>query len=167
MKLLTAQSLDVLSIIEEDEIYYANNNKSLYYSRTPECYKSLSNKIDGNTPIFAWNRIIGAELDFSRITREKAESMAVTNECWIILDVPDSYVVLTDFYDYADNIWAEEHGEEATVEEFGCKLNYDDAFIVELTEKYDDRDIQAILPFIKKEWIVEVFIDKKEKERLI
>lgn len=146
MLLLTVQSKEVIDEIYKNGVYYADINKSYYYKKTPNCYKELMNRISGNCPIFTWYKLEGKQVGIDEEFIKAGGMKAVNEGVWLLLDVPDNQVLLTDFYEYTDMMFLETEGPD----------DFKDLPTWEAVFNYVDKsyDIQAIIPCIKKEWIV-------------
>lgn len=151
MKLLTVQHEKVLEIINNEDIYKADKELCRYYHNTPGCYNELIKRLNNETPIFAWYKLCGvSELDFSKKTIDLAGGKGIDKGIWMLLEVPDDLVLLSDFYDYVDMMFLEREGPD----DFKDLPTWESVF--EYIDK-ENRDIQAIIPYIKKEWIIETY----------
>ena len=164
MLLLTSQSKEVVDIINATGEYFVNTSKSLYYGHNPECYAQLTAKLGGkHSPIFTWAQLQDTEIGLT-FAASLGNPIAITRSHWLLLDVPDEYVVLTDYFNYADMMWLKGNTEEEILKEFKGEMpRWDQVYIDKITPKWKYRDIQGILSTIKKEWVVDIKTEEEMK----
>ena len=150
MKILSFQHKSVL-----DKILSTGEYKCDYISRTHKSSPLIYNKLrtDMNkqlkekciNPIFGWYRVIDDEIVFNDETINRALQMVSfdhNNYIALLLEIPESYVLLTDFYEFADmRLFEEEHP----------------TAVIELSYKIYDDEVQATFPVIKKEWLKKAY----------
>ena len=162
MRLITFQHKSILKDIERGT--YKCNYIGNYQKRTPISYdfirKQLECKIRDNVtnPIFAWNKVIDNK-EISTSEEEITRMLEMTpfdldDYLMFELDVPEEYILLTDFYSFVDMRYYEEfESENFDINKFS---NY--TLLVE-----NEMEIQAIIPEIKFEWLLNVFSVENEK----
>lgn len=136
-------------------ILYPNKFKSQNENKSSKCYKKLFQDYKLKTG-FSIDKAIWC---FKQLYKEKSINiekdlpyifnLGVYESNYIYnLNVPEKYIVLTSFYDWVSLISREEDKEE---------------FLYLWNNIYDLKDvdvIQAIIPYIKKEWIINIYKNK-------
>lgn len=153
--LITFQHRSVLNSILKDGKFVCDK-VSFYNTRTPKCYKRLLDSIPNKPeeikiPIFAWYAVLDS--DNSKLTLDEKtiyRCLSMTGQDYkqyyvFKLTVPRNLVSLQNFYNFVD-CRCEEEGDYQP--EFDV---WSGVFDIE-----HGREIQAVIPFIKKEWVDEV-----------
>lgn len=156
MRILTFQHKN---IIEELNNYghYICTYTSSFSKEAPMIYDELRMLLNEKTgikanPIFGWAKLIDVEplevcrdFFFSSLGKVNFDH----NDYLLFeIDVPDSLVCLHDFFDFAC-FKADEEEELCTRKALHQFIFYSSIF--------DNRDIQAVFPVIKKDWIVNIY----------
>jgi hypothetical protein len=153
MKIITIQSEEIFDILKESGIYHCSFI-SEYNESTPLSYNHLANKLTAmgkpcDIPIFAWSKVIDDEINMSVTSLLRMNEMTPFKENTIILEleVSDDELLLTDFYNFVDMRYSEEFPKgNPNYEEIST--TWEDVFNIRR-----DVEIQAILPYIKHEWV--------------
>ena len=161
MRILSYQHKCVIDAIENDGFYFCNY-ASEFSRQSPLLYEELRmllNKKLGlfSNPIFGWAKL--TDINPLKVNEQflKSSLSKVGFDCndyyLLEMDIPDYIICLHDFYDFACFKADEEEGlctrEDLHQFVFNSKLS-------------SDRDLQAIFPVIKKEWIVDIYSFKEE-----
>lgn len=156
MRILTFQHKN---IIEELNNYghYICTYTSSFSKEAPMIYDELRMLLNEKTglkanPIFGWAKLIDVEplevcrdFFFSSLGKVNFDH----NDYLLFeIDVPDSLVCLHDFFDFAC-FKADEEEELCTRKALHQFIFYSSIF--------DNRDIQAVFPVIKKDWIINIY----------
>lgn len=147
MYLVSIQSKAVLDILKNNEIYYAKKttNKDLRspYDRMSKHYKWTS------SPIFAC--VVNRRYDFYGANFD--------NSIILVLKVPKSIVKLQVYYDWTDMIYYMKHQTEW---ELGNLNNFISTTLDGYRTNKRSEPIQATIPYIKKEWLINTKIIDKD-----
>lgn len=151
MKIVTIQNKAVLNIINTEGIYKAS------YSRVSENllapYKALAKEYNYTScPIFAG--VVGKYCEFYGAKTEHSVALE--------LDIPDEEVSFQDYYNWVDVIYYMEASKEEFEETFNTALvpNIETYTKMVLNDKVEpNRAVQATIPYIKKEWIINTLSD--------
>lgn len=156
MRILTFQHKN---IIEELNSYghYICTYTSSFSKEAPMIYDELRMLLNENTglkanPIFGWAKLIDVEplrvnKDFFFSSLGKV-NFDYNDYLLFEIDVPDNLVCLHDFFDFAC-FKADEEEELCTRKALHQFIFYSSIF--------NNRDIQAVFPVIKKDWIVDIY----------
>ena len=153
MKLITFQHKDIIKDLNSKGIYECRL-KSSFSKATPDCYKMLANRLnltENVYPIFAWYNVLGLPLVVNIDTINRAMEMTgfKIDEYYLFeLEVPDEFVDLQYFFNFVDMRCVEEFNDNVFT-------TWKDVFNVDKTESRIE--IQATLPNIRKEWIMNVY----------
>lgn len=156
MRILTFQHKN---IIEELNNYghYICKYTSSFSKEAPMIYDELRMLLNEKTglkanPIFGWAKLIDVEplevckdFFFSSLGKVNFDH---NNYLLFEINVPDSLVCLHDFFDFAC-FKADEEEELCTRKALHQFIFYSSIF--------NNRDIQAVFPVIKKDWIVDIY----------
>lgn len=149
MKLITIQHPDVFDQLERDGIYYPDPNKNmLYYTEIfKEYYKQKNIAI--KAAVWAFYSIEDVkcnELNGEIIGRIISNLPFLEDGIPILLEVPEEYVFLSDFYAWADYI-----------EDINEGLDYVEPINWDAKVDWDELStVQAIIPYIKSEWVIDL-----------
>jgi hypothetical protein len=153
MKIITIQSHEIADILKESGIYHCSFISG-YNECTPLAYKYLAGKLSVigkpcDIPIFGWNKVIDDDINLSVASLLRMNEMTPFNPDTIILEleVPDDEVILTDFYNFVDMRYSEEFP-KGSPDYDEISTTWEDVFNIR-----EDVEIQAILPYIKQEWV--------------
>lgn len=145
MKLITIQHVNVLKTLKKGNTYYANFERIRgRASNLIEPYKAMMVHYNYSyVPIFCG--VVNRYAEFYGATTE--------NAIIIELNVPDNLVKTQSYYDWSDVIYFTEFPNEAG-SGFNLKKFTRDVLDGLNTEK-DTTAIQAVIPYVKPEWVVD------------
>lgn len=169
VKVMTFQHKEVWDeILSNGE--YRCVKKSNYQKATPECYKRIADTLDvkckeGTIPIFGWSQLnisetkCGLDLDKDYIYYAQNKTGFPSNSYYgAILEVPLSYLAFQDFYNFVDCRCEEEGLDTFMFDPWnGTIITYP------YPKAHKERDIQCIMPVIKKEWLRILFSYEEHK----
>ena len=153
MKLISFQHKSVLDKLNRDGIYECST-LSKFHESTPKCYNELSKRLnlrENISPVFAWYNVNGLPLEINSDSIGRALEMTgcdTTKYYLFELNVPDEYVDLQYFYNFVDMRCVEEFDDNVCI-------TWYNVFNVDRND--NDNEIQATLPFIKREWIKNIY----------
>lgn len=152
MRLLTSQHINVWNKIIEDGIYQCTISSNTR-ERTINSYNKMANAVKEKTgievlsPIWCWFRVDDKYINTIKETNlKRCDGMTGVNEIVMLLEVPDEIPLLSDFYEWVDVMYQE--------------LTPNDPLGVKFEDIFDIREdvsIQACIPYIKKEYIIEAY----------
>ena len=154
MKMITIQKEFI-----KDNILYPVNLLSKNQQQSPNCYKRLfedfynKTNIKINKAIWCYSQLFKDEeicLNDKHINRA-FEMGTINNPYAYLLNVPNDFCLQTSFYDWVDQIFKEEFPND----EPNYNPKWDNIYYLE-----NINEIQCIIPFIKKEWILDIKILK-------
>lgn len=155
MILWTFQNERVVDIINNNGIHVLTwEQLKLFspYTHVWQFYKDLSNRLKyNNAPIWTFYTYDGEAIANAN---EFKKHCYHNNGVLLNLDVPDDFVSLTSYFDWSDYIFYSEELLYRDTEKNRSmkKLSWENTF------KINDADrIQALIPYIKKEWVVDIY----------
>lgn len=154
MKVITFQSKEVLDNILENGICFPNNNIRFpnalkTYQRLIDDYNKKKN-MDISTLFYVWVRVFEdnkLDLDDGHIRRCNEMTRIPDGSVGLLLDVPDHLVLITSFYNYTDEMYAEEFPDE-------LDSMWDSIYDLEKSS-YEQ---QGVIPYITKDMIIDSII---------
>lgn len=145
MKLFTHQSKEFISDLMKNKIIYNNGNIMNTKEHIKYCYEMITNYAKDNIskefttfPIWCWYKI---------------ESANINKGIKIELNVPDNLVLLSDYYDWGGSVIPYADSYLYNTKDLESKNNMIKAFNICVDPSKLRGDIQAIIPYIKLEWI--------------
>lgn len=160
IKILTFQHKSVEDTLIKDGLYMCNIISD-YNKKTPNAYKFLAEELykkcgeKPDIPIFGWSKVFDDKdfyVDNDTISRMLDMTFFDVNEYVLLkLIVPEKYVLLTNFYEFVYKRCKEEFPND---EEYQS----DDIINKSVLDVSNTQEIQAIIPFIKYEWLASVYI---------
>lgn len=163
MKLLTMQNKQILDDIESKGEYIPNSKYNMMeeYQEMFEQYKKKTN-MPINAAIWAWY-----VFDYERINKIPSKSIINNMQNFfydpnknliLLLEVPDSIVMLSDAYAWASYVSDTDEERIKNPYKWDADVNWDKGV----------ENVQAIFPTIKKEYMVDwIDIDSNKGERSI
>lgn len=149
MKLITIQHPDVFDQLERDGIYYPDPNKNmLYYTEIfKEYYKQKNIAIKAAVwAFYSVEKIKCNKLDDKIIGKITSCLPFLEDRVPMLLEVPEEYVFLSDFYSWA-----------SYVEDINEGLDYVESINWDTKVDWDEvQTVQAIIPYIKSEWVIDL-----------
>lgn len=149
MKVLTIQSKNLdLTFKNTDKVF--PNGKCNYPHATPvyeKLFKEYNKRKDTNYDGFFWafsNLLTNDKYEAIKRAREMIGTENKKDTKVLILDIPDELCLATDFYNFADEIYAHEFPNE-------LKSVWNSIFDVR-----ENSETQVIFPYISKEMVVEI-----------
>ena len=156
MRILTFQHKNVIEELNNYGHYICKYTSS-FRKEAPMIYDELRILLNEKTglkanPIFGWAKLVDVEplevckdFFFSSLGKVNFDH----NDYLLFeIDVPNNLVCLHDFFDFAC-FKADEEEELCTIKALHQFIFYSSIF--------DNRDIQAVFPVIKKDWIVDIY----------
>ena len=153
MKLITFQNKNIIKDLNYKGVYECIL-KSSFNKATPNCYKMLASRLnlaEDTYPVFAWYNVIGLPLVVNMGTINRAREMTgfKVDDCYLFeLEVPDEFVDLQYFYNFVDMRCSEEFEDNVVT-------TWRDVFNVDRNK--NELEIQATLPSIRREWVINVY----------
>lgn len=167
MKIWSVQSKELIDLLQHQSILYADpercnhSNAKPAYDRLFQVYNSLHNTdyVDffwGLSELFMGNESL-EKIKYSILEKIGGEQQSCR---MIVLNIPDELILETDFYNFTDYIYAVTESDEEVCDVFSFETNdassiremlWESAFSKRVSEK------QVIFPYIKKEYIKDVF----------
>lgn len=149
MKLITIQNQDVLKQLENDGIYYPDPNKNMfcYTEIFKEYYKKKNKPIKAAVWAFYSIEDVKCNKLDDKIIRCIISNLPFLEDgIPMLLEVPEDYVFLSDFY-----AWAE------YIEEISEGLDFVEPINWNIKVDWDKLStVQAIIPCIKETWVKEI-----------
>lgn len=156
MRILTFQHKNILKDLDESGFYMCKYISD-FSKESPMLYEELRMLLNEKTglkanPIFGWAKLVGVEplevgKDFLFSSLGKV-NFDHSNYLLFELDIPDNLVCLHDFFDFAC-FKADEEEELCTRKALHSFIFYSHVF--------DNRDVQAVFPVIKKQWVRDIY----------
>lgn len=157
MKIISFQHEKVLEKVINKGIYSCSYI-SQYHKEAPICYQFLKDKLKEKTgiecnPVFGWANINGLPMILNKESATRANEMVGfdENHYYIFeLEIPDEFICIQDFYDFACFKTDEMENIPFTIPDTISIFN-------------SRRELQATFPYIKREWILNVYKYKTKK----
>ena len=158
MRAITFQAKEVLDNILKDGICYPI--KQIRFENAPKTYKRLiddynTKKGTSNESLFyVWVKVFRDSdicINKDYIIRCNAMTNIPDNSICLLLEIPDDLVLITSFYNYTDEMYAEEFPEE-------LESIWDSIYDLE----HSSYEQQGIIPYITKDMIIDTEIIKIE-----